>query len=178
MGGDGRWLRPPEGVWTDIDQLVVPAGLPSADRRQAQVEPPKVQATLRLGRAARTEASLFVLEHGLAQVEQLVRSTPEQQLENILFVVTEYTVVLRACDPAARPTPERCPEWPTRGRWRCRICSPLVGQTIEPPLRRDRLRTWLAPDPDLVTWLQPLERADPGVRRFHAPRCSRLHFGR
>ncbi len=27
--------------------------------------------------------------------------------------------------------------------------------TVEPPLRRDRLRTWLAPDPELITWLEP-----------------------
>lgn len=111
---------------------------------------------------ARAETpTLVVVPDGRAKVEALVRSAPEAQLDNVLFVVAGDTVVLRA-----RPGPEantgalpgepyaRVAEMPN-------LFGP-AGMTVEPPLRRDRLRTWLAPDPDVVSWLTPSEK---GFRR-------------
>ena len=163
--GDGSWWRLPDGAWTDIDQLVEPSALPTAKQSAANTTLPKVKVTLTLARAARPEnATLFVLRsdgndsrgNALKQIESLVRGLPEAQLENILFVVSGDMVVLRArpgreANTGALPGVafSRVLDMPN-------LFAP-AGQTIEPPLRRDRLRTWLAPDPDVVTWLEQRE---------------------
>ncbi len=153
--GTGAWWRLPEGEWTDVDSLLVPAGLPVAQKQTARTDLPRVQVTLSLARAARPEQpSLFVLEHGRGPVEALVRGTPEAQLENILFVVAGETVVLRARPGREANTGALPGEAFARVLDMPNLFAP-VGLTVEPPLRRDRLRTWLAPDPDLVTWLSP-----------------------
>ncbi len=161
--GDGSWWRLPDGEWTDIDHLVEPSNLPSVKKAAVITGLPKVKVTLTLARAARPEApSLFVLRsnpddlrgNALRQIESLVRGLPEAQLENVLFVVTGDTVVLRArpgreANTGALPgiAFARVLDMPN-------LFAP-AGLTVEPPLRRDRLRTWLAPDPDVVTWLEP-----------------------
>lgn len=160
--GEGGWWRLPDGEWTDVDQLVVPAGLPVAERLMAVPDAPRVQVTLQLARSARTEApSLFVLKDGRARVEALVRSTPEAQLDNVLFVVAGELVILRA-RPGREANTGALPGDPyARVAEMPNLFAP-AGLTVEPPLRRDRLRTWLAPDPDVVTWLSP---TDQGFRR-------------
>ena len=89
MTREGPWWRISDGDWLDIDQLVVPTGLGAATQVVPKLDAPQVQVTLTLARAARPEApTLFVLPVGQGAVEALVRSTPEAQLENILFVVS------------------------------------------------------------------------------------------
>ncbi len=161
--GDGQWWRLPDGSWTDIDSLVEPANLPVAGKIIAMGSLPKVQVTLTLARSARPEApTMFVLRsdandlrgNALKQVESLVRGLPEAQLENILFVVSSGMVVLRA-RPGREANTGALPGLPfARVHDMPNLFAP-AGMTVEPPLRRDRLRTWLAPDPDVVTWLEP-----------------------
>ncbi|MDP2273493.1 MAG: hypothetical protein Q8K32_22325 [Archangium sp.] len=155
MTREGPWWRISDSEWLDIDQLVVPVGLGAVTRLEPKLDAPKVKVTLSLARAARPEpATLFVLPAGQGAVEALVRSTPEAQLENILFVVAGELVVLRArpgreANSGALPGDaySRVLDMPN-------LFAP-AALTVEPPLRRDRLRTWLAPDPDLITWLEP-----------------------
>ncbi len=155
MTREGPWWRLAEGEWVDVDQLVVPTGLGPVARVAATLDAPKVQVTLTLARAARPEApSLFVLPQGLAAVEALVRSTPEAQLENILFVVAGPLVVLRA-RPGREANSGALPGEPYARVLDLPNLFAPASLTVEPPLRRDRLRTWLAPDPDLITWLEP-----------------------
>lgn len=128
--------------------------------------------TLTLARATRSEPpTLFVLRPSShprspkEQVEALVRGLPEAQLENILFAVSGEVVVLRA-RPGREANTGALP-----GTQYARVADLQnlfvpVGMTVEPPLRRDRLRTWLAPDPDLVTWLEP---TDQGFSRLSLP---------
>ena len=160
--GEGHWWRLPPARWIDVDQLVVPAGLPVAERLPAKLDAPRVAVTLKLARAARPELpTLFVLKDGRAAVEALVRSTPEAQLENVLFVVAGDTVLLRA-RPGREANTGALPGEPyARVADLPNLFAP-AGTSVEPPLRRDRLRTWLAPDPDVVTWLEPTEK---GFRR-------------
>ncbi|MDP1825372.1 MAG: hypothetical protein Q8L48_19095 [Archangium sp.] len=155
MTREGPWWRISDSEWIDIDQLVVPVGLGAASQVEPKLDAPKVQVTLTLARAARPEApTLFVLPAGQAAVEALVRSTPEAQLENILFVVSDDLVVLRA-RPGREANAGALPgEAYARVLDMPNLFAP-AALTVEPPLRRDRLRTWLAPDPDLITWLEP-----------------------
>ena len=155
MTREGPWWRISDSDWIDIDQLVVPVGLGAVSRLEPKTDAPRVQVTLTLARAARPEAAtLFVLPQGKGAVEALVRSTPEAQLENILFVVSEELVVLRA-RPGRESNSGALPGEPySRVLDMPNLFAPAT-LTVEPPLRRDRLRTWLAPDPDLITWLEP-----------------------
>ncbi len=163
INGNGTWWRVPEGGWTDVDQLIIPAGLPVAIPRGAEPELPRIEVRVSLARSARPEAAtLFLLKQGRAAVEALVRGMPEAQLENVLFVVIGETVVLRA-RPGRETNTGALPGDPyARVLDLPNLFAPL-GFTVEPPLRRDRLRTWLAPDPDLVTWLEPVESGQNGA---------------
>ena len=156
---EGRWWRINDSEWIDVDQLVVPVGLGAVSKVEPRADAPRVQVTLTLARAARPEpATLFVLPAGQSSVEALVRSTPEAQLENILFVVSGDLVVLRA-RPGREANAGALPgEAYSRVLDMPNLFAPAT-LTVEPPLRRDRLRTWLAPDPDLITWLEPTARA-------------------
>lgn len=155
MTREGPWWRINDSEWIDVDQLVVPVGLGAVSEVVPKLDAPKVQVTLTLARSARPESpTLFVLPQGQAAVEALVRSTPEAQLENILFVVTGDLVVLRA-RPGREANSGGLPGEPySRVLDMPNLFAP-AALTVEPPLRRDRLRTWLAPDPDLITWLEP-----------------------
>lgn len=158
---DGAWWRLPVGNWVDVDNLVEADSLAPVTKRQADASLPKIPVTLTLARATKSEAAtLFVLrpsQHPRSpkeQVEALVRGLPEVQLDNILFAVSGDFVVLRA-RPGREANTGALP-----GAQYARVADLQnlfvpVGLTVEPPLRRDRLRTWLAPDPDLVTWLEP-----------------------
>lgn len=156
INGNGTWWRVPDGPWTDVDQLIVPAGLPLATHCGVEPELPRIEVRVFLARAARPEAAtLFLLKQGRAAVEALVRGMPEAQLENVLFVVVGDEVVLRA-RPGREANAGALPGDPYARVLDLPNLFAPVGFTVEPPLRRDRLRTWLAPDPDLVTWLEPL----------------------
>lgn len=155
MTDGGKWWRLPELEWIDVDQLVVPVGMPALTTTKATPDVPRVNVTLTLARAARPEvATLYVLPDGKKQVEALVRSTPEAQLENILFVVAGELVVLRA-RPGREANTGALPGEPYARVLDLPNLFAPAAYTVEPPLRRDRLRTWLAPDPDLITWLAP-----------------------
>jgi hypothetical protein len=157
---EGAWWRVPTGAWTDVDQLVEADSLPTATLRSAETDLPRIPVTLTLARAARVEVpTLFVLrpvEHQKApreQVEALVRGLPEAQLENVLFAVSGDVVVLRA-RPGREANTGALPGQPFARMADLQNLFVPVGLTVEPPLRRDRLRSWLAPDADLVTWLE------------------------
>ncbi|MBL8923625.1 MAG: hypothetical protein JNJ54_32520 [Myxococcaceae bacterium] len=158
---EGAWWRLPTGQWTDVDNLVEADSLTPLSKLQAEASLPKIPVTLTLARATRSEPpTLFVLRpssHPRApkeQVEALVRGLPEAQLENILFAVSGEVVVLRA-RPGREANTGALPGTPYARVADLQNLFVPVGMTVEPPLRRDRLRTWLAPDPDLVTWLEP-----------------------
>jgi len=153
--GTGRWRQLPVPAWRDLDELLVPVGLPTRSPQAVEGAPPRLEVQLSLHRSSRAEpASLFVVPRGLQAVEALVRSTPEAQLDHLLFLVTGTTVVLRARPGREANTGGLPGERHARLLDLPNLYAP-EGTTVEPPLRRDRLRSWLAPDPDQVTWLEP-----------------------
>lgn len=153
MTREGPWWRIAEGPWTDIDKLLVPVGLGAPAQREGSLDAPHVNVKLSLGRAARAEApTLFIVPQGRAAVEAWVRATPETQLENVLFAVSGDLIILRA-RPGREAHTGALPGVPyARVLDMPNLFAP-AGFTVEPPLRRDRLRTWLSSDADLITWV-------------------------
>jgi hypothetical protein len=153
--GEGDWQLIADGPWTDVDQLIEPARLPALVPLAGSQEHPRLQVALRLARASRHDpASLWVVKSGLTSVEGLVRATPEAALEDLLFAVAGDTVVLRT-RPGRESGSPALPGDPYSRLFELPNLFAPLGLTIEPPLRRDRLRTWLASDPDLLSWLEP-----------------------
>ena len=121
---------------------------------------PRLAVTMRLARAAATEmASLWVLrDDAVAKVERLVASLPEEVARGLLFAACaegDRTVIVLRLRPGARSAiaidGESYRVHPSIGNLF------LPGDTtLEPPLRRDRVRELLAPDPDAIVWLQAL----------------------
>ncbi|MGV3623715.1 MAG: hypothetical protein ACO1OB_23045, partial [Archangium sp.] len=169
MPRDDAWWRLPDGEWTDVDSLVIPVGLPVLTPHTVRADAPRVQVQLSLARAVRPEApTLFVVRDGLKAVEALVRSTPEAQLDNVLFVVSGELVVLRA-RPGRESNTLALPGEPYARVLELPNLFAPSEMTVEPPLRRDRLRTWLAPDPDAISWLEPTVK---GFTRHSLPEAA------
>ncbi|MBX7114859.1 MAG: hypothetical protein K1X64_11085 [Myxococcaceae bacterium] len=152
IDGDGHWRAYDKGEWEDVGQWVEPS-LPHAVTRLSSVDLPRLRVPMQLRRALRPDApSLWVNEAGVETVERWVANAPETVLDDVLFAVSGTTVVL-----AARPGRERAVgELPGTAYARLLELPNLYapyGMTLEPPLRRDRVRAWLAPDSDTVYWL-------------------------
>ncbi len=165
IAGDGTFSSLPEGEWTDVDQLVDSAPLGAVTELPARV-PPRLTVRLKLARAAKVEPpSLWVLDDAGDEIERLVTSTPESALDGLTFAVagettpggkTGRTVVLRL--RPGRAATGAVPGMPYARLFDLPNLFAPVGQTVEPPLRRDRLRQWLASDAEMLTWLAPTER--------------------
>lgn len=154
IGPDGRFESVPLEKWTPLDHVIVPSGLPIVSAHQP-TEVPRIEvrlSLLSLGR--RDEPSLWLLPDGLSQVESLVRHAPEAALEAVLFAVAGDLVVLKA-RPGREKSVGALPGAPyARLNDLPNLYAP-VGHTIEPPISRERVRDWLAADPDALVWLTP-----------------------
>ncbi|MFT3840042.1 MAG: hypothetical protein QM723_23850 [Myxococcaceae bacterium] len=151
---EGDWLRVEDGEWTDVDKLVEPAQLPEAFALEAST-PPRLKVHLKLTRASRGESpTLWVVKQGMAVTDALVRATPEPALEGLLFAVCGDTVLLRTRPGRENAAPALPGDSYSRLFELPNLFAPL-GLTIEPPLRRERLRQWLASDTEKVSWLEP-----------------------
>lgn len=152
---DGRWESRPTPKWLDATTVMVPVPAPNSVVMETQ-EPPRLPVALRLIRASRAEApSLWVVPRGAAHVEALVRATPEDVLEAVTFAVAGDLVLLRP-----RPGKTFPGTLPGEAYARAGDLPNLYlphGTALEPPLRRERLRAWLAPDIEQVTLVGPDE---------------------
>lgn len=152
----------PEGSYEDMYSLVdldVPAG-PKKKSHKAIEEPPRLKVLLRLARAASTDSpSLWVIrEDAVTKVERLLASLPEEVTRGLLFSPCksgEETIVVVRSRPGTRTQVEIDGE-PYRVHASIANLYLPCDATLEPPLRRDRVRDLLTPDPDDVVWLRPL----------------------
>jgi hypothetical protein len=158
------WLHVPDGPWVDLD-TVSEVNLPVLGKWQASEPKRRLQVELRLVRAPhKRPADLWVVrERALEQVEQLVRTVPDEIVTRLRFATVEQPdplrggtqtwVVLRArrsakgppaldLDAEAYVPAQQIPD----------LYLP-VGTTIDPPLRPGRLRELLATDERRVVWL-------------------------
>lgn len=152
--GDGAFEQLPDGPFTPLDQLVFPSGLPPAKEHAPDEPPPRLAVKMRLLQTSKAdEVSLWLVREGLAPVESLVRSAPEATLDGILFAVCGPLVLLKV--RAGRE--KSVTALPGDGYVRVAELPNLFapgGAAIEPPLSRERLREWLAPDAEVLVWLE------------------------
>lgn len=162
MTREGEWWRLPAGSATPTDAVLDVRGL-SAPVGVAPHRPPRLEVTLTLARSASTQTpGLFLIEKGVPALETLVRSLPEAQLEALLFAVTQDGLVMLLARPG-REVAESLPGVPHARLGELPNLYGPAGLTIEPPLRRERLREWLAPELDAVVWLK---QTPAGLQRF------------
>jgi tetratricopeptide (TPR) repeat protein len=162
--GASTFTLVPEGDFADIYSILdleVPGGDAAFREHEPANEPPRLAVTLRLARAATIEApALWVIrEDAVAKIERLLASLPEEIARGLLFSPCregDRTIVVVRSRPGTRSNVEIDGE-PYRSH-------PSIGNlfmpcdaTLEPPLRRDRVRELLTPDPDDVVWLRPTE---------------------
>lgn len=176
--GSSTFTSIPEGDFDDIYTVVdlqVPGGEEAFRRHASKEEPPRLKVTLRLARAATTEApALWVIrDDAVVKVERLLASLPEEIARGLLFSPCrdgDTTIVVLRSRPGTRSTVEIDGE-PYRAHPSIANLFMPCDATLEPPLRRDRVRELLAPDPDEVVWLRPL-----GEGSFHVERAPDAAF--
>jgi hypothetical protein len=167
LSPDRPWLLLPDGAWTNVYELLdlsVPAEV--TERFESETLP-RVEVRLRLVPGGRAETpSLWVIRtDAVDRVERLLAALPEEIAAGFLFAVTDGTsgpvVILRT-----RPTSRRAATLDVEGEAYCP--HPLLPgvflprhTALEPPLRRDKLRETLAPDPDKVVLVR---EGDQGLR--------------
>ena len=158
LPGTGPWIRAPEGPWSALyDQLDLL--LPEQPHTlSVQATPPRISVPLRLVDSARSQApSLWVIrDRASERLDQLLGSLPDDAVDRLLFAATPShppTVILRA-----RPSVHGPPAIELRAE----CYAPLLelpnlyrpdDATLEPPLRREKIRGVLSPDPFEVAWL-------------------------
>ncbi len=157
VAGEGGWLFLDEGRWTDVYQLL-DLELPDAANWTAESPRARIPVRLRLARAVRPEPpSLWVIRRdAVRQLEEWVSDAPETLIHRLSFAVTsgpEPIVILRA-----RPSREGPPALELDAEALAPVAQipnlyAPAEHVLEPPLRRDRLRELLAPDPDQTFWL-------------------------
>jgi hypothetical protein len=148
-----------DGPWSDIHSLVDLAVPAKSTHRAAVAEPPRLEVRLRLARAATIDApALWVIRRDAVRaIERLLASLPEDASRGLLFAVCgeEPIVVLRSRPGGTRGTGATLEIEGEPYRVHPSIPNLFLpcDATLEPPLRRDRVRELLAPDPDQVVWV-------------------------
>ena len=161
--GPTDWQTLPDGPWADIYTLI-DLDLPGGKRTKLTAgTPPRVPVPLRLAHASVLDApSLWVIrEDAVTKVERLVAALPDEATRGLLFAVHETPRHGASTGPliVLRLRPGRTAAMEIDGEpYRA---HPAVGNlflpvaaTLEPPLRRDRLRDLFTPDPDQIVWLR------------------------
>ncbi|MCA9681267.1 MAG: hypothetical protein KC457_03660 [Myxococcales bacterium] len=159
------WLRVPDGPWLDL-HAVSDVTLPPSTTWEPCDPPRRLQIELRLVRApVNRPPSLWVLrERAVEQIEQLVRTIPDEIVARLRFATIEgpqgTMVVLRA---------RRSAEGPPALDLAAEAYVPTsqipdlhlpVGMTVDPPLRPSKLRELLLTGGDRVLWLAAQDSGD------------------
>jgi len=159
-----RWRTLQVEAWTSLYKLI-DVVLPGASAEHpaldaARLERLRVELELRR-RAREATPTLWVIpESGVQVVDGLIQRLPEREIARLLFAVggdpAAPVVVLRAREGRGRPPVLEIPEAVAQASWLDLNNLYLPADAIlDPPLRRETIRTLLAPDPEQLTWLSP-----------------------
>lgn len=152
------WIRLPREGWVDVyDRMEIHA--PSARVLEVPVEPPKLPVALRLVDSGRSVApSFWVLrERGREAVETLLAHVPDDLVDRLSFAVSGEIVLLKARPFVGGPPVLELPAEAYTPLLELPNLYRPVDATLEPPLRRDRIREVLATEPFEIGWLVPEE---------------------
>jgi hypothetical protein len=171
------WRSLADTGWLNVDaalELAVPG---RAAPHAAGVLPARRRIELRLSQGRRDVPSMWVLRHdAVAKIDQLLAYLPEDVAERLTFAATTAeppTIIVRA-----RTGRQAAPDLALGAQ--VEEYAPLagmpdvfapVGAIVEPPLRRERLRTILGVEPREVLWL-----AREGATAFRVERISDTAF--
>lgn len=173
--GSDRWSTLPDAGWRGLEavlELTVPG-----DRATLAPATELVPRTieLRLAGGRRAAPSLWVLRQGgIAAIDKLLSYLPEDVVARLAFAATggaDPIVIVRARGGRHAPPELALP---------AEAYAPLsdlsdvyapVGSIVEPPLRRERLRTILGATGGDLLWLAPLPE-----RRFRVERIADTAF--
>lgn len=176
---EGELLAVGDGPWTELySALDVVLPEPRAAITPLAQEK-KLEVRLRLARAARTESpTLWVLrENGVETVDRMLASLPEEVVSRFLYAVGRPApdappiVLLRTRAGKGDPSVDVPGEAYASLLSLPNIFVPL-GTAIEPPLRREKLRSLFAPSAEEIVWLVPR-----GEQEFTVERIKDSAFG-
>lgn len=158
IDADGVWHIRTEPHWLPIDARKA-VELAPCDRWPTHVAwPPTIVPTRLLPSRETSAAELWVLHDDFTALQHFVDTADERLLDELDFAVTHddapTRVLLRSRQRRLGP-----PTLPHLGQAYASLLKlPNVylpgGRRLDPPLRRDVVRTWLC-QPDRVTWLTP-----------------------
>ncbi|HEV7558178.1 MAG TPA: hypothetical protein VGO00_22070, partial [Kofleriaceae bacterium] len=167
--GADRWLSIPDRGWLPLDAVIDLAVPGEIVTLVPGPPPPRRRIELRLANGRRDAPSLWVIrDGGVATIDRLLEHLPDDVVARLTFAVSGSIVVLRARTSGRLPAPDLSLD--------AEAYAPLAqmadvlapsGSIIEPPIRRDRLRTILRASSSDVTWLAPI-----GAGKFRVERIA------
>lgn len=174
--GEGPWWTVEDGPWTDSQRLVELA-LPGPPIALRSVDsPPRLRVPLRLVPSRRSEPpSLWILRmEPVRALEELAETWPEAVVSRLAFAIVTAPGEAPIAVVRARPSREGPPALTLGEPYAPILEIPNlfvpIDRRIEPPLRRDRLRSLLADDPERLSWLTALgSGAEEGFRVESVP---------
>ena len=176
-GKRAPWLRVPDGPWIDL-AAVSHVALPPMHTWTASKPSARLEVRLSLVRAPhKSPPDLWVVrERALEQIEDMVRTLPEDILVRLSFAVVEQPdelrggtntiVVLRARRAAGGPPALQLDAEAYAPATQVPDLYLPVGTVIDPPLRPSRLRELLGNDAQRLVWLAPSGEAGRRGRGF------------
>jgi len=179
VGPDG-WRSVRDDGWKSLDS-VLELAVPGERLDLARGTPPaRRRVELRLAPGRREPASLWVIrEHGLAAIDKMLAYLPDDVVARLTFAATAGdtpTIIVRA-RTSRHPPPDLS--------LAAEVYAPLAhmpdvyspaGAIVEPPLRRERLRTILGVESGQVAWLAPVNAAEPNRGPFRVERLPDSAF--
>lgn len=158
-----EWLFLDESPFRDVYELLrfdLPAG-PVVWAEGETADTIEVPLKLAGGNAADVPELWVLRGDGVAQLDALVRDADDRLVERLTFAVADdpagrRTVVLRT-RPSKLAPPELALEDAVGFKpfWKLPNLFVPAGRRLHPTLRRETVRSLLAPDPDQVVWLYP-----------------------
>jgi hypothetical protein len=160
LSPDRPWMSLPAGPWTDLYKvldLAVPGRATSLAESRAL---PRLTVHLRLVRGAHGDApALWVLrDDAVAKMERLLASLPEESATSFLYAVAESSetppvVIVRARPGVRKGVTLDLDAESYRPHPQLPGLFLPCGTSLEPPLRRDKVRELLASDPNQIVWV-------------------------
>ena len=157
------WRTAIDGPYRDIYEVLELTCAAPTNPLTEKAREARWQVPLRLVAAGGDEtAELHVLRNDpVGQVDALVRNSNDQLLARLAFAVGESggaTVIVVRVRPSRQAPPVLVLDGVGyRSYLRLSQLYLPTGRRLHPPLRRDVVAKRVAPDPERITWLRPLE---------------------